>query len=135
MALLLRDDDERLTVTDYELPGVEDGDKETVYTFRPMSEERRKAIVKANTKLVPNPRTHRRDEVVDDEKAAYEMLDYILLEWSGVLYKKTRKPVPCTPEMKRQAIDPTRQAALFKLAGVNEVDAAEVRDASFRQPA
>lgn len=135
MAVLLRDDDEQLTVKDCDLPGVVDGDTEATYTYRPMSEETRKRIVRTHTKKEPNPITHRRDDVVNDEAAAYEMLDYILQGWSGVLFKKSKEPIPCTAEWKRKAIDPQRQAGLFKLAGVNEVAAAEVRAESFRKSA
>lgn len=143
MAVLLREDDERITVRDCDLPGVVDGDKETTYTIRPMGEDVRKGIIRRNRHMTANPRTRQMEyppensELAEEQAAdaAYEMLDYILQGWTNVLFKGSREPIPCTADWKRKAIDPVRQAGLFQLAGVNEVAAAEVRAASFRQPA
>lgn len=143
MPLLVRDDDELLTVTDADLMrGRGAGDPDTVYTYRPLPEKKRKEIVSRYRKPQANPRTHRMEVPSDDtpegmqqaEAASFALLDYVLVDWSGILYKKTRQPVPCTEETKRVAIDSGRQAALLQLAEVNEVAAAEVRAESFREP-
>lgn len=131
MALLVRDEGERIEVKDDELEGVEDGDPGTTYVVRPLTQRVIDEIRQRHTRQVINKITHRKDAVTDDRAMAEDLLDYLLMDWSGVLFKTTRQPVPCTKDYKVQALAGARVEALFKLAGVNEVERAEVRAASF----
>ena len=135
MALLVRDETERLDVADSKLEGVDDGDPETVYTIRPLTQRIIDDIRARHTRSVLNKVTHRKESVTDDRAMAEDLLDYLLVSWSGVLFKASREPVPCTKDYKIQALAGTRVEALFKLAGINEVERAEVRAASFRTTA
>lgn len=131
MALLVRSEDERIEVCDADLDGVEDGDPETHYTVRVLTQRVIDEIRARHTKHVVNKVTHRREPVTDDRAMAEDLLDYLLVEWQGIVFKATRAPVPCTKEYKTQALAGARVEALFKLAGVNETERAADRAASF----
>lgn len=132
MALLVRGEDERIEVCDADLDGVEDGDAETVYTVRVLTQRVIDELRAKHTKQIVNRTTHRREPVTDDRAFAEDLLDYLVLDWRGIVFKATRQPVPCTREFKISALSGARVEALFKLAGVNETERADARAASFR---
>jgi hypothetical protein len=136
MALLVRPPNDRIDVCDADLPGVEDGDTDTVYTVRPLTRETIKAIEAKpeNARTTFNRITHQKETVYDDEAILLDKIDHVIADWRGVIYKETREPVPCTRENKANALDWPRVLALLRLASVNEVSK-EDRDRSFRRPA
>lgn len=135
MALLVRGEDERIEICDADLDGVEDGDPETIYTVRVLTQRVIDEIRARHTKSVINKVTHRREPVTDDRAMAEDLLDYLLVDWRGVVFKASREPVPCTKDYKAAALSGARVEALFRLAGVNEVARDEARAASFRPTA
>lgn len=132
MALLVRDDAEELTIRDIDLDGVEDGDPETTYHIRVVPPAKYQELQRKHTRKVVNRVTHRREDVVDQDALTEDLVDYLLIGWDGVIYKRSREPVPCTRENKLQCITGPRMLGLMKAASINEVEAAEVRSASFR---
>lgn len=132
MALLVRGEDERIEICDADLDGVEDGDAETFYTVRVLTQRVIDEIRARHTKHLVNKVTHRREPVTDDRAMAEDLLDYLLVDWRGILFKATHEPVPCVKDYKAQALSGARVEALFKLAGVNEVARVEARAESFR---
>jgi hypothetical protein len=132
MALLVRDQDDLVTLRDCDLDGVEDGDEETTYTLRVVPPAVYTDIQKRHTKKVINRVTHRREDVVDQEAVTEDLIDYLLVSWTGVIYKRDRSPVPCTRETKLACITGPRMVGLLKAASINEVEAAESRASSFR---
>ena len=131
MALNLKTLDAIEEIKDSDL--VPDGDKETVYKIRHITIEKNREVVKRHTRKVPNRRTHTQDSVTDYEAVGDELLDYVLVDWSGVVSDGT--PLPCTTDNKL-LLDGVRRAALLEKAGMNEVQAAPERRAeSFRAPA
>jgi hypothetical protein len=129
--LELRVADDRITVTDAEL--VQDGDKDTTYTLRPLLIDTYRDIVKQHTEYVINKRTHQRDPKTNWEATADALIDYVLLDWSGIHHHG--EPVPCDRAWKLR-LDAARRDALLEKAGYNEVarPAAEVKQESFREP-
>lgn len=112
---------------------VPEGDRETSYKIRHITIEKNREVVREHTKKVPNRRTHQPDNVTDWEAVGDALLDYALVDWSGVV--ANGKSVPCTTENK-MLLDGVRRAALLERAGMNEVQAApERREQSFRAPA
>lgn len=134
MALLVRPANDSIEVRDADLPGVDDGDKETVYTIRPLTRDKVKEIEERHAKWTFDKLSHQKVRVYDDEAILLDKVDHVIVAWTGVLYKSTREPVPCTRETKADALDWPRVQALLRLSGVNEVSK-EDRDRSFRSPA
>lgn len=131
MALKLMNDDESIVVTDAEL--VDGGDPDSSYTLRGLTREVRRDIVAKHTTVRLNPRTHRNEQVQDDEAIAWALLDYALVAWSGILW--LGEPAPCELVYKMK-LDEIRLRELLKRAGLNQIVAAEAaRGASFRGPA
>jgi hypothetical protein len=133
MAKQLTEAGAQFTVTDAQI--LQDGDKETVYTLRRLTREKHREIVKANTERVINKRTHQREERTDWAAVTDDLIDYVLVAWSGVLYQG--QPAPCDREHKMLLDAPTSDG-LLERAGLNEITAGanpEAREASFRQPA
>ena len=134
MALLVRSEDERITVRDADLPGIADGDPETTYILRPMTRKVAREIEGRHRTLIVDRQTHQKVAHYEQEAIWLDKVDYVVLGWTGVLFSETREPVPCTREMKDLALDAARQIALLSVAGINEVSRDE-REASFREPA
>jgi hypothetical protein len=135
MPVALFDDDDRITVTDKDLPDVEDGDPDTTYTVRPLDTDTHTALVKACTSDKGFDRaSHQRVKELDGALLAEKLLDHVLVGWSGIVRKGV--PVPCEPEHKKR-LDNRRKAAILGVAGVNQVkkSATEVRAESFRESA
>lgn len=132
MPVQLMDSDDRIVVKDSELQGITDGDPETTYTLRPIGVDDYRRLTKAHTKKVLNRRTHQSDDEVDFAGLTDAVLDYVLTDWSGILFKG--QPVPCLQEYK-QRLDGVRRAALAALAGMNQIHRVEeVRAESFHEP-
>lgn len=132
MAVQLIDPDDRIPVKDSELPGVANGDPGTTYTLRPISVNDHRRLSKENTKTAINRQTHMGEAVIDYEALNDDILDFVLLDWSGILLKG--QPAPCIREHKLR-LDGARRAALSGVAGMNQIQRApEVRAESFRQP-
>lgn len=131
--LIVKDPGKPFEVRDADLEGVEDTDPDTVYTLRPLTRDTILEIEAKHTKRRPNRVTHQMEDVLDQRAALEDKLDYILLDWAGVVYE-SGEPVPCTRDAKLACINGARQVALFRLADVNRVDKA-ARAATFREPA
>jgi len=124
-------DGDLIVVKDSEL--VAGGDPDTSYSLRPLTREIRKEILAKNTSRVPNRRTHQMDEQIDGEGVGWDLLDYSLVSWDGILWDG--QPAPCERDYKLK-LDPTRSVALLEKAGLSQVIAAEVaRPETFRAPA
>ena len=134
MALMVRDEDEQVTICDADLDGVEDGDPDTWYTIRVVPPKKYQEIQQRHTKRVLNKFTHRKEDVVDDEAFSADLLDHLLVSWTGIIYKRSGEPVPCTRETKQYCLTGARVAALMRAASINETEAAAARAASFRRP-
>jgi hypothetical protein len=136
MAKTLKEAGAQFVVRDSEL--VQDGDKDTSYTLRTLTRDKHREIQKANTEKVINKRTHQREDRVDWSAVTDDLIDYVIVAWTGILIGG--KPAPCDRAHKLLLDTPTVDAMLER-AGLNEVtgrgdegDEGEARDASFRQP-
>jgi len=126
---LMKDGDE-ITVKDSEL--VAGGDPETSYTIRLLTRGVRERIIEENTTRVPNPRTRAMDKVVDAQKVSWDLVDYALTKWAGILWDG--EPAPCERDYKLK-LDEIRLSALLEKAGLSEVVAVEAaRGETFRGP-
>lgn len=134
MALLVRSEDERIEVRDADLPGISDGDPDTVYVLRPITRKIARDIEARHKTLVVNRQSHAKEAVYDQEAIWLDKVDYVVQDWRGVLFSETREPVPCTREYKDLALDAARQIAILSVAGVNTVSQ-EDKTRSFRGPA
>lgn len=123
MALKLIDPDEPFTVTDVSL-GVGDGDTDTSYTLRPLTRDVWREIKKRHTTRVRNKRTGALDTEIDWEAFNDDLLDHVVIGWSGVVLSHG-EPAPCTRDLKLRGLDSARCAALLDVAGLNRVEAAE----------
>jgi len=133
MAVQLLDSDDRIAVKDSELTGVTDGDPETTYLIRPIAVDDHRRIVKAHTTDVVNRRTHQKEPQVDWAAVNDDILDFVLVDWTGIHLKG--QPVACSREYKLK-LDGVRRQALADVAGMNQIARApEVRAESFREPA
>lgn len=128
MALNLLDGDRRITVKDSDLKDVEGGDPDTTYTVRQIPPAVNRQMAKTHTRPVINGKTGAREQQVDNIGLVDDLLDYALLEWTGILLKGA--PAPCVREHK-ELLDYPRKVALLSLAGMNQVEA-DRRDQSFR---
>lgn len=131
MAIRLIDEDEQFTLTDVDLMG-QDGDKDTSYTLRQISTDTQDAIQKKHTKEVWDRKTHMKVKEVDGLALADALIDYVLVDWKGVVYRG--QPVPCVLEYKKR-LDAVRRTQMLERAGVNQVtDEASPRE-TFRETA
>lgn len=130
MARRLLNADEVFPVRESDLELAMPLDKQTVYYLRPITVEQVREIQRRNTRQVPNRRTHRKDDVVDDEAAANEVLDVCIVRWEGV----TDNGQPATCDLAHKLLLPSEiQVALVQLAQIGQVSP-EAQAASFRQP-
>jgi hypothetical protein len=132
MALTLLSDDDRITVTDADL--VEGGDSETTYTLRPVTRDLyQKATSRHASRIGGRRALSLHEQIALAVAVSEELLDYALVEWSGILVHG--EPVPCETGYKK-LLDGERVQALLGKAGVNQVKLSEeARAASFRGPA
>jgi hypothetical protein len=131
MAISLLNATARIQVKDSDLDDVAGGDPGTVYTVRQITPDINRALAEKNTIKVPNRKTHRMDSEVDNVALLDDLIDYAILDWTGIL--DNGEPAPCTRENK-VLLDQPRKLALLSVSGLNR-KAAEVRAESFRQPA
>lgn len=127
MALQLLSKDTRIEVADADLDGVTDGDPETVYVLRQLTPAESREISRRHTTNPINQRTGRREEQVDLNAVAEDLLDAALVDWRGIVANGV--PAECSRENKL-LLDAVRRTALLQVAGLNR--SAEVRAASFR---
>ncbi len=133
MALELLTADDRITVLDTDLDEVTDPDTEASYVLRPLSPEESRKIRKRHTTFVVNKTTHTKDPKVDDDAFADDLIDYVLVDWTGFVAQG--QPLPCERVYKLR-LDFVRKAALLRLAGGNRTARDPEQHAeSFRQPA
>lgn len=133
MALELLTEDDRITVKDTDLESVSDPDKDAYYVLRPLTPEKSRALRKSHTTYVINKRTHAKEPQVDDDAFADDLIDYVLVDWGGMVSKG--QPLPCDRAYKLR-LDFVRKAALLGIAGGNRTEREQERHAeSFRQPA
>lgn len=118
MIQLMREDDQ-FDVRDTDL-GVPNGDAETVYTLRPLTRDTVKEILGRHQRQQANPRTQQMETVFvtgGQEKSNEDMLDYVLVDWTGILCGGV--PVPCEREHKLK-LDALRMFALIDQAGLSQ---------------
>ncbi len=131
MAIRLIDEDEQFTITDLELMG-SDGDKDTAYTLRQVSTDTQDAYTKKFTKESFDRKTHMRVKEIDGLALADALIDYVLVDWTGVIFKG--QPVPCTLTFKKR-LDAARRTLMLERAGVNQrTEEAKTPAETFREP-
>jgi hypothetical protein len=112
---------------------IADGDAKTTYTLRSITKQVYRDITKKHTKKISNRTTRAMEDRTDWEAASDDLLDFALVDWSGVTSGK--EEAPCTRENKN-FLDPRRQQAILEAAGLNQIEEAPARKAeSFREPA
>ena len=128
MARKLLVEDEVFPVRESELELTIPIDAEAVYYLRPLTLDTARRVSNAHTRLVPNRRTHQRDEVTDKVAINNELLDYTIVKWEGV--SNHSEKAPC--DLAHKLLLPVEvQAALIERAQTGEADTAK----SFRDPA
>ena len=133
MSVKLQDPNPSATWTVKDSQIIANGDKETSYTLRALTKSVYREITRRHTRKVPNKATRSMQDETDNEAAADDLLDYALVDWSGVVANGML--VPCSTENKH-LLDPQRQAAILDAAGINQIQEAPARKAeSFREPA
>jgi hypothetical protein len=133
MALSLIDPSAPIVVKDSELDGIVGGDPEVTYTLKPIAVEDHRKLQKTYTKQAIDRRTHQKVDEVDFEGLADATLDFILVDWSGILIQG--QPAPCVKANKLK-LDGPRRVALTGMAGMNQIARSpEVRAESFSESA
>lgn len=107
---------ETFTVADVDLP-VPNGDRDVVYTLRPLTRSVRRNVTDKHTRSKPNPQTGRMDLITDGDAVTDDIIDHVLMDWTGILCDG--QPAPCTRENKVQ-LDPVRLRALIERAGMTQ---------------
>jgi hypothetical protein len=132
VALELLTEDDRIDVRDTDLDEITDPDVDAAYVLRPLSPEQSRKMRKAHTTHVINKHTHAKDPKIDDDAFADDLIDYVIVGWSGMVSKG--QPLPCERIYKLR-LDFVRKAALLKIAGGNRTEREQAQRAeSFRQP-
>lgn len=129
MPVQLLGDENRITVADNQL-GIDGGDPDTTYTVRQIPPHVNRALSKKHTETPINRQTGHREQNVDQLALIDDLLDYALVEWSGIQLGGV--DVDCTREHKL-CLDYPRKAALIGVAGLNQVTQAAKAE-SFRVP-
>lgn len=128
MSVRLMQSGDQFTVKDSEL--VSGGDGETSYTVRAITREVKKSLEAKHTSQIPNRRTHQMDSVLNNEAYFDDLLDYVLVDWSGILLGS--EPVPCERDHKLK-LDVARCMALLERAGMSQIqEGGASKSASFR---
>lgn len=129
----LHDDTQTFTVKETELEDLAQADPEVTYTLRPLTTHKYRELQRQHTKLVLNKRTGNRDEDTDASALADALVDYVLVDWAGILDRGS--PAPCTRENKLR-LDGQLKGALVAKAGLNQIVEEPARkEQSFRPPA
>ena len=124
MALELKGEDARITVTDADL--VKAGDASVTYTLRRLTIDKWREIARRHTK----PATYRKPEKRDEDEFQDDLFDYVLESWTNVVADGAA--LPCEWASKR-LLDLGRRIAMLDIAGMNEISAREdARGESFR---
>lgn len=127
----LQSDDYTFEVKETELDDVQDADPQVVYVLRELTTKKWRELNKTHSRKMPNKVTKRMEDVVDQEAFADAIVDYVLVDWRGIV-ERGGSPAPCTTENKHR-LDGVLKAALVGKAGLSQiVQASEARDASFR---
>lgn len=140
MALRLSNPDERIVIADVDLPIHEPMigavDPEATYTLRRITSADHERLRQPYVKHTFNRQTHKREEVPmakeDAEAFSNVLIDFVLVDWSGILFGET--PAPCDAAHKAK-LDGPRKIALVRAAMMNEVDREAARRESFRATA
>lgn len=105
-------------------------DPEVTYHLRPLTVDKLRELTKANTRLVPNKRTHQKDEVINNDDASNAILDYVIAKWEGV--KQGGVEAAC--DLAHKLLLPIElQTALISTAQAGDT-AAERKARSLRRP-
>ena len=127
----LQSDDYTFEVKETELDDVQDADPQVVYVLCELTTKKWRELNKTHSRKMPNKVTKRMEDVVDQEAFADAIVDYVLVDWRGIV-ERGGSPAPCTTENKHR-LDGVLKAALVGKAGLSQiVQASEARDASFR---
>ncbi len=102
-------------------------DPDATYTLRPLTTLAARDIGKKHTRHEFNRETHRREAIVDNAALNDAIIDYVIVDWTGV-----GPDAPCTLDNKLK-LPVALQKALLDQAQIG--DSSEVRAASFRQSA
>lgn len=127
MALELTNDGDTITVTDESL-GVANGTPDVTYTLRLLTRKVYREIAARHTRKVPDRRTRQMSDDTDFEAVGEDLLDYVLVGWSGVNLKG--EPAPCERDLKLK-LDGTRTQAILEVAGMSRVQVSSPQE-SFR---
>lgn len=128
MALQLTGDGDQITVADLDL-GAMNPDPEAAYTVALLTREAYKRIFRANTKKQVNPESRRLEDVTDMPGVMEDLLDAVLVGWTGILAGGVE--APCVRENKLK-LDAHRAQKLVEVAGYNQVAGGGGQAASFR---
>lgn len=133
MPLVVRKQDETFEVADVDLsiPNPTEG---VVYTLRPLPKKVRDEINAKHRKRELNPQAHRMEWVTNGDAASYDALDYVLVDWRGIVWSDGT-PLECTREHKIEHLDQPRQVALIHKAGLLQAAQDGAVADSFREPA
>jgi len=130
MARRLIADGDLIPVTETEL-GIRTPDPDAVYTLRPITTAVARDVTAKHTRKVPNARTHRLEDVPDQNAINDAFLDHAIASWTGVIADGS--PSPCDLAHKLQLpIDV--QVAILERAQMGLVTP-EAQAASFRESA
>lgn len=118
-------EEQTFEVRETDLDGLEiTPDPDAVYVLRPLSAGAARRIGKLHTRQEFDRTQHRKIDIVNTETLNDAIIDYVIVDWRGVLGA-------CTPENKLKLPVPV-QKALLERAQVGDTSA-EVRAASFRE--
>ena len=132
MALELLSEDDRIVVKDADLEDVSDPDKDATYTLRPLTTERQRELTKRHTTYTINKQKQTKEPKVDVAALADDLIDHVLIEWTGINAKG--QPLPCERQYKLK-LDLVRKNALVGWAGLNRSEREQQKTDSFRAPA
>lgn len=130
MPLQLLSEDTIFEVKDSDLVGVSDPCEDVSYKVRQLPQPVAREIAKKHTKSRPNPQTHRMEERQDADGILDDAIDYILVDWAGVVMADGAT-AECSRTNKLSGLDATRKRALGEIAASNR-SAGEGRAESFR---
>lgn len=127
MALQLMAEGDQIEVRDKDLPGVTDGDPEVVYQIRKLTPTVHRKFLKTHTKH-EFVRGVGKVEKPDTEAILDDLIDYVLVGWSGVILSDGSQ-APCERMLKLSGLDWERKRAIVDKAGANELARAPERRA------
>ena len=113
-------DEAPFEVKESDLQGIDEVDKDTVYTLRPLTTQKFRELQKKNTKNVLNKRAGRMEPQLDGETLADDLIDHVIADWRGILSKG--QPAECSRDNKLR-LDGQVKQALIGVAGLNRIEA------------